>query len=471
MLQKICFLISFIVGLLLWQNPWWGIVIYCLLLFCLLAKKYQKIIIVLIIGSFIGFFRISAEYLYLNHQESLLMPGQKNYQGQIVQLPRQTKDAQWLMVKYQISSRVIRVMLKTDLYPVYQRGQFISWQGDFQLSKDNKHSSYGGYLLSQRVVAIFYQPRIRIINNNQKDSWLDYFKLQTIKIIKSSMLEPESSIMVAYFFGDDDLIPDQWQELYRRVGISHVIAISGMHIMIMAMLFQRSLYYLFLNKKITLILVMVILTSYVLMIGNQASAIRALLMFLIITMGEILSRPRFSFYTLLLVAVLTLVYQPLLLFYDLGWQLSFLAVAGLMFLTKYTQQIFKGDGMIAQTLAATLAAMIMTGPWLAYKFSGLSLWAPLANILVIPTFDFLLSLGLVSLVIIWLWPTVGTALLQICWLIIHQVNNSVQYLDQQIVFYHNFNTPSIVFVFFIYSLIIIIINYNKVICYFKKTSS
>jgi len=283
------------------------------------------------------------------------------------------------------------------------------------------------------------------------------------------MIEPESSIMVAYFFGADDLIPRAWQDLYRRVGISHVIAISGMHIMIMAMLLQKFLFYFFLSKKSSQIITMIFLVSYVLMIGNQASALRALLMYVILTIGQMLYRSSHNFYTLLIVAVLTLFWQPLLLFYDLGWQLSFLAVAGLMFLTKYTQQIFFSTSTVAQTLAATLAAMIMTGPWLAYKFAGFSFLAPLANVLVIPAFDFLLSLGLISLLLSFLWPALGTVLLQICWQVIHRVNEIVFWLDKHLQFFWSFNQPSLLMVTITYLLILLFINRLYIFSLIKKS--
>ena len=124
-------------------------------------------------------------------------------------------------------------------------------------------------------------------------------------------------------------------------------------------------------------------------------------MVLISLSGPFFGRASLSVYSLLLVADIMIILNPYLLLYDLGWQLSFLSVLGLIYYSRFFGKVFSflPDILkIKEVLATTLAAQFFIWPLVLYHFGILSLVSPVANFLVLPLatmiliFSFLLAI-------------------------------------------------------------------------------
>lgn len=86
--------------------------------------------------------------------------------------------------------------------------------------------------------------------------------------------------------------------------------------------------------------------------------------------------------------------NPLLLLYDVGWQLSFLSTAGVIWLLPlFEKLVSRLPSLLAESLAMTLAACTATAPLLLYNFGSLSLIAPLTNIVILPLIPYLMAGG------------------------------------------------------------------------------
>jgi competence protein ComEC len=138
----------------------------------------------------------------------------------------------------------------------------------------------------------------------------------------------------------------------------------------------------------------------------------------------------------------TLIINPLLLSADIGWQLSFLAILGLVYLFPFIKKFF--DKILPQRLqvlgdimAATLAAQIATTPVTLYNFGQISLIAPFANLLVVWTIPFLTAASAFALPLAALFPAVGDYLFMpsfvitkyILWVVLHLSHFSWASLD------------------------------------------
>jgi len=132
-----------------------------------------------------------------------------------------------------------------------------------------------------------------------------------------------------------------------------------------------------------------LIALYVLMIGTPASAVRAGIMGGILLTSQYLGRLSSAVRAVVFAATIMLFFNPLLLKLDVGFQLSFLAVLGIIYLQPRFLEWFKRipdpkNLPLKTTLATTLSAQIFALPVLIYNFGYVPLVSPLANILIVP---------------------------------------------------------------------------------------
>ena len=150
-------------------------------------------------------------------------------------------------------------------------------------------------------------------------------------------------------------------------------------------------------------------------------------------LGQQTGRLNQSFNALVLAAAVMLFFNPLLLKSDVGFQLSFLSVLGLLYLKPYLEK-FKVEARdrwrIRDSLEMTLAAQAMTLPWIVYNFSRLSLISPLANILILPCLPFLMTLGLLASLVGFIWLPLAQIVFWPVWLMLSYTLKVVVFLGQ-----------------------------------------
>ena len=208
--------------------------------------------------------------------------------------------------------------------------------------------------------------------------------------------EPEASFTRAIVLGDKNGIPENIRRTFSRIGLSHVIAISGMHISILAALVMGLLFGAGLARKYAFYLSTLFLIFYIILIGLPASAVRAGLMGFLVLWALYIGRLNKIINSIIFTAAVLLLFNPKLLRSDIGFQLSFLAVLGIVYAYPLIDgwlekiKIPKAKGM-RDIFGITLAAQIFTMPILMLNFSTISLIAPFSNLAVIWTLPFLLA--------------------------------------------------------------------------------
>ncbi|MEO6135900.1 MAG: ComEC/Rec2 family competence protein [Ginsengibacter sp.] len=242
--------------------------------------------------------------------------------------------------------------------------------------------------------------------------------------------ENESSLAKALLVGyrvdlDKDLV-----QAYSNAGVVHLIAISGLHLaLIYALLLFVVMRIPFLkkNKVARLLVILICLWFFALLTGASASVLRAAVMFSFISIGSIFNKTSSVYNSMSVSAFLLLCFNPLLLF-DVGFQLSYCAVFGIVLLYKYINAWFYFKNKIlnyAWGLASvSIAAQVFTIPLCFYYFHQLPLLFLLANLIAIPLSTLALW-GCITLLVLSPIPIiavyVGKIITVLLWLMNHTV--------------------------------------------------
>jgi competence protein ComEC len=155
------------------------------------------------------------------------------------------------------------------------------------------------------------------------------------------------------------------------------------------------------------------------MIGAPSSAIRAAIMGILYLTAQYFGRLSSGERPVVFAATLMLFFNPLLLRYDIGFQLSFLAILGIVYFYQFFFEKFKKlPKLIKESLASTLSAQIFTFPILIYNFGQISLISPLSNVLIFPILPAITILGFIFSFFGIIFEPVGYLLSFPCWLLL-----------------------------------------------------
>ena len=217
----------------------------------------------------------------------------------------------------------------------------------------------------------------------------------------------DAAILTAVLFGgyqgiNKDVISD-----FAATGLIHILSVSGAHIALVVGLIT------WLGKRLrwgslfTITIAAVVVILYAGMSGLTPPVIRSALMGLISLLAVVLGRDTYAPAALAITALAMLVYQPLLVF-DISFQLSFGATAGLVFLYQQTlAYLSRFPSWLAGPLAVTLSAQLGVLPVIAWYFNTFSLISFVANIIVLPVIELVILLGLTGVIVYTVVPLVG----------------------------------------------------------------
>ena len=211
------------------------------------------------------------------------------------------------------------------------------------------------------------------------------------------------SIVAALTLGVKSELSSDLKEAFSMAGVSHVLALSGLHIGLLYALTQLLLLKFLHGRKRkevwALMATLALLWLFALFVGGSASVIRSVLLFSLLGLSRILNRQGNGINSLALVALMMLLYRPNWLF-DVGFQLSFVAVAGILIFSKPLSAYYKAKTKLGQyiwnSIVISTVAQFATAPLILYYFSSFSVYFLLANLIVIP----LVTLLLYSLILL-----------------------------------------------------------------------
>ena len=208
----------------------------------------------------------------------------------------------------------------------------------------------------------------------------------------------EAQIMKAMLLGDKIFLSKDIQELYKDVGIAHVLAISGLHISVIAGLLWWILKKLGLSQRQQSIGVILVLWTYAALTGFSVSITRAATMMSVIILGTLIEEKPDPLTSWSFAALVLLLCNNLYL-WDIGFQLSFVAVGSLIILTPFLGKIFIIPKKIRAYLAPALAVTLGTAPLIAYYYYVITPISILMNLILIPLISLVVIAGFLAMLI------------------------------------------------------------------------
>ena len=212
----------------------------------------------------------------------------------------------------------------------------------------------------------------------------------------------EAALARGFVLGEDDEVDAATKEDFRRAGLSHLLAVSGQNVTLLALLAMPVLAALGIGLRERLVWVLGLIAVYVPLAGAGPTIQRAAVMGAMGVLATLSGRPASRLYALSLAFVATLAIDPGVAA-DVGWQLSFVAVLGIFALASPLRRALTawlGSGALrhalAEGLAVTTAATLATAPLIAFHFETLSTTTLVANLLAMPAVAPAMWLGMVG---------------------------------------------------------------------------
>lgn len=256
----------------------------------------------------------------------------------------------------------------------------------------SKNDGYMAYLYRNGIHYVAYPKQV--LRKNPHPSWEQFWAgLQQRFVRQFRQLVPDSTIAgiaSAMFVGDTELLDASVRKDFAATGVSHVLSISGQHVAVIFMLlnlFLLPLEQIRRGKKAKNLLILVLLIFYMLLCGAAPSVVRSVSMFSVILIARLLRKRYYILNLLGLAALIQVLVNPFVL-YNLGFQLSFLAVASIVIFYPYFERSFMTDNrrlnLLYSWIGITLCAQIFTFPVILYNFGTFPTYFLLTNLLLAP---------------------------------------------------------------------------------------
>lgn len=310
--------------------------------------------------------------------------------------------------------------------------------------KELTRFDYGDYLLRKSIsgTALAYAGNWRCTGKPRSLSVSQLAKVcqqQVVDVYRSWGFDQDvQAVVSALTIGEKTDLTPELKAMYSAAGVSHVLALSGLHVGILSCILLWLFYpltYLKHGRKILAFLVVCLLWFFAFISGLSSSVVRAVVMYSLYTFASFCSEERFSgMHSLVLAAFLMLIYNPFFLF-DISFQLSFTAVFSILaFYPLFSRWLCIKNCVLRyvwNTLSLSVSAQLGTLPFILYYFGSFPTYFLLANLVVVILAGGILMLTLVALCVASV-PMVGSTvmtLLEWCTSVLNESTRWVQQLD------------------------------------------
>jgi len=322
-------------------------------------------------------------------------------------------------------------LVRAPRYPTRAYGERLSVTGELETPPIFEDFSYKDYLARQGVYSMIRRPQVELIETGQGSPFwtaLYAFKAHAGETIAQILPEPHAALLTGILLGVETGIPRELYERFNATGTSHIIVISGFNIAIIAGLLMlvgtKAV-----GKRRAAWIAIGGIALYTLLVGADAAVMRAAIMGGLFVLALYLGRQTEVRTSLIFAAIVMTAANPYVL-WDVGFQLSFAATAGLIWLTPPLERIAErwlaaligpqrvrgAMRLLSEALLVTLAAQIATGPLIVYHFGRLSVISLLTNLLILPVQPMVMLAGGLATLVGMIWLPAGQILGWLAWL-------------------------------------------------------
>lgn len=259
-------------------------------------------------------------------------------------------------------------------------------EGNFDYNKNNK---------AQGIYAIGKVKSFKKISEPNKFYKISNFFLDRAKKIYFENLEDRNGNLISSIaLADRSFIDQVDKDRFNTLGISHILAVSGLHIGVLAVFLEFIFKRMRLSKRLSDIFVTSIILFYIVTIGIPISALRAFLFF-ILYKGNIYLKKDLDVKKIYFLSLSIILFINPMAIYSISLILSYGAIFGLVFVYPVINSRLAGSGLVKKSLVGTTSVIISLFPIINYYFDGFSLLVYLSNLIIVPIYSVIITLGFV----------------------------------------------------------------------------
>jgi competence protein ComEC len=309
------------------------------------------------------------------------------------------QDRQLITIQPQGYSQ--RLLITTTLGRDFLYGDRVWVRGKVVEPKAFDDFDYPGYLARFATFGLVRYPKIIVLRPNQGNvavTQLLKFKVWLVRRLLAYYGPVEGNFLLGILIGAKRGLPQELLDTFSRTGTSHILAVSGFNISVLLAFLGYSAY--IIGRKSQLWLSLFCVGAFVVIAGPSASVLRAAGMGLIVMVAVANGRLYNPLPALLLVAASMVVINPRILYWDIGFQLSAAATAGILLGAPLLDTVPQTNSLLkffVSQLGVTLCAILFTLPISLLHFGQLSLIAPIANLVIVPAIPLVMALGGLSM--------------------------------------------------------------------------
>ena len=311
-------------------------------------------------------------------------------EGVVVAAP----DVRERMTQLTLEAGTEKILVSVDRFHEIEYGDQVLVEGTLTLPESfetelGRTFNYATYLKAKGILYQIPFAEVQVIKKGE-GNFIIYklltFKESFITQIDVYLAEPAAGLGKGLLLGVKEGLGEELESVFRKTGIIHIVVLSGYNIMLVVIFVMAILGYFF-SKKVSIVFGMLAITAFALMVGLSATVVRASIMACLLLLTQLTSRTYLVVRGLVLAALVMVLINPYLLAYDIGFQLSFLATLGIIFITPHFAQFcYRVTDIfgVRSFLVATLGTQLAVLPLLLYQIGELSLVSVLVNVLVLP---------------------------------------------------------------------------------------
>ncbi|HET9587329.1 MAG TPA: ComEC/Rec2 family competence protein [Anaerolineales bacterium] len=322
------------------------------------------------------------------------------------------------------------ILVRVTNNQVFHYGDRLRLRGQLRTPPENEDFSYRDYLAAQHIHSYVPSAEVTVLpgrGGNPISAALYAVKDRSLANIYRIFPDPEASLLAGILLGVDTGLTQELQQAFKDTGTAHIIAISGFNMSIIAGMFVI-LFSRFLGPRRGALLAVLGIILYTVLVGGGAAVVRAAIMGSLALFARQVGRRQFALNTLLAVALLMTLWNPLYV-WDVGFQLSFFATLGLILyaepfsqfahriITKYfpASSAERLAQLFSDFVLLTLAAQLTTIPIMAYHFQRISLVSFIANPFILPAQPAVMILGGLAVLLSLVWFPLGQIAGWVAW--------------------------------------------------------
>jgi competence protein ComEC len=373
--------------------------------------------------------------------------GQVDFVGMAIKEPETDEKYQKIIIEDENKNKIL---INADIYPQYRYGDEMKVKCTLEEPKNYEDSKfdYQMYLAKDGIYRICNRAQITVVAKEKGDKF--YSAVLAVKNKFEEKLsvifpDPEGAYLKGLILGGSKRMTTNLSDAFQRTGTTHTVAVSGYNVTIVAAFLMEAGIIIGLWRQQVFSFAVIGIILFVLMTGAPSSAVRAGIMGGLVIWAMKEGRLANSENAILLAAGVMLAINPLLLRYDAGFQLSFLATLGIVYLSpllenffwkpariatliarvgnravgypandviiKLERQSVAGGGrapkLIQETVILTMAATIFVLPVIMNSFEKLSLVSPIANFVILPAIPHIMGAGFAAGIIGFVFVPLG----------------------------------------------------------------